>query len=452
MYGSNFSDAAKIFLLTTLLISFAANTTAQEELLIPDFFIQITGDSDLQQKIAEAQSRAKSQFKENRFWVGYRFQLREDVRTDFIYISDDGGITISRGDEAILHEGRLQTHSMRSREWSRERTEEKQGGEVIHYGPAQLGLFYLLDAGNLEVKKIKLFYLTYPDLKRKFEEYPGFWFGQADNRDSFDNLAQTIDSKNYRKNIVDPAIFVLSLHEHPAVIPYLADLAGGERYFDIRKSAAFWLGQIPKEESFDALVKLFAKEKDREMKEKLVFSIGQHKSDKSIGQLAKIAGSDEDFEIREKAIFWIGQNDREASLELLQKILKEAPATELKEKVVFSISQHRSEKAVPILIDIAKNEPNREVREKAIFWLGQMAGKKTLQVLGDIVETGEETEIKTKAVFAISQHEDKEQAADMLMDIARNHPNAEVRKKAMFWLGQMGDERAVDFFKEILTK
>ena len=38
-----------------------------------------------------------------------------------------------------------------------------------------------------------------------------------------------------------------------------------------------------------------------------------------------------------------------------------------------------------------------------------------------------------------------------LMDVARNR-NQEVRKEAMFWLGQSHDPRAVKFFEDILLK
>jgi hypothetical protein len=39
-----------------------------------------------------------------------------------------------------------------------------------------------------------------------------------------------------------------------------------------------------------------------------------------------------------------------------------------------------------------------------------------------------------------------------LIDIARNHRNPEVRKQAMFWLGQSKDARATKFFEDILLK
>ena len=37
----------------------------------------------------------------------------------------------------------------------------------------------------------------------------------------------------------------------------------------------------------------------------------------------------------------------------------------------------------------------------------------------------------------------------LLMQLARTHRSVEVRKQAMFWLGQSRDPRAVSFFEEL---
>ena len=59
--------------------------------------------------------------------------------------------------------------------------------------------------------------------------------------------------------------------------------------------------------------------------------------------------------------------------------------------------------------------------------------------------------MKKKAVFALSQLP-KDEGVPMLIQVARTNRNAEVRKQAMFWLGQSKDPRAVQFFEEILAR
>jgi hypothetical protein len=46
----------------------------------------------------------------------------------------------------------------------------------------------------------------------------------------------------------------------------------------------------------------------------------------------------------------------------------------------------------------------------------------------------------------------KEEGVPRLIDVARTNKNVEVRKQAMFWLGQSNDPRALKFFEEILLK
>jgi hypothetical protein len=40
----------------------------------------------------------------------------------------------------------------------------------------------------------------------------------------------------------------------------------------------------------------------------------------------------------------------------------------------------------------------------------------------------------------------------LLIQVARTNKTPEVRRQAMFWLGQSKDPRAVEFFAEILAK
>jgi HEAT repeat protein len=104
------------------------------------------------------------------------------------------------------------------------------------------------------------------------------------------------------------------------------------------------------------------------------------------------------------------------------------------------------------LIKVAESDGDRELRKQALFWLGQKAGQRSLEVLGNVIDkSDDDTEVQKQAVFAVSQRP-KDEAVPLLIKIARTHPKPAVRKQAMFWLGQTGDERALEFFKEVLSK
>ena len=94
----------------------------------------------------------------------------------------------------------------------------------------------------------------------------------------------------------------------------------------------------------------------------------------------------------------------------------------------------------------------RETRRSAVFWLGQAAGEAATRGLLELVDDSSvELEVKESAVFALSQLR-HEEGVPALIRIARTHASPSVRKKALFWLGQSDDPRAIALFEEILTE
>ncbi len=105
----------------------------------------------------------------------------------------------------------------------------------------------------------------------------------------------------------------------------------------------------------------------------------------------------------------------------------------------------------PDLIDIARNRSRPEdVREQAVFWVGQQAADAAIDGRDDLIAGGDDDiEVRKAAVFAISQRS-RQEAVPVLMEVAETSRFAEVRRSAVFWLGQTGDSRALDFFERIL--
>jgi hypothetical protein len=105
----------------------------------------------------------------------------------------------------------------------------------------------------------------------------------------------------------------------------------------------------------------------------------------------------------------------------------------------------------PSLLRLARTpRVPRETRSQAVFWLSQAAGEAVAAALDSIVRDARgDREVRKKAIFALSQRSNDE-GVPALIRIARNNPDPELRKTALFWLGQSEDPRAVDLFEEIL--
>lgn len=154
-------------------------------------------------------------------------------------------------------------------------------------------------------------------------------------------------------------------------------------------------------------------------------------------------------EVRKSAIFWAGQFG-EARVGELSSFITDRD-DEVAKSALFAISQQRTDEAARTLIGAARNRDlATEVRKSAVFWLGQVASERATEGLKQMIGD-ENTEVKKSAVFALSQIK-TEKSLDALIDLARNSKDREVRKSALFWLGQSNDPRALALFEEILLK
>ena len=93
-----------------------------------------------------------------------------------------------------------------------------------------------------------------------------------------------------------------------------------------------------------------------------------------------------------------------------------------------------------------------ETRKQAVFWLGQAASNAAARGLDSLLaDKNGDRSIQEQAVFALSQRP-KDEGIPALVRVARTHPDPAIRKKAIFWLGQSDDPRAIALFEELLGK
>ncbi len=90
-----------------------------------------------------------------------------------------------------------------------------------------------------------------------------------------------------------------------------------------------------------------------------------------------------------------------------------------------------------------------QAREQALFWIGQ--SETPIASFVALYSELSSPHLREQYTFALTQRRGDDQAVDKLIDIAKHDRDAEVRKQAMFWLGQSHSEKATKFFREVLT-
>lgn len=184
--------------------------------------------------------------------------------------------------------------------------------------------------------------------------------------------------------------------------------------------------------------------------EQVVAAIAMHKAAATIPALVSIVESERDEELRAHAAFWLGMKGGDEGRRVLSRIVDRTPSSELREQAIAGIAQDESDEAVELLLRLARDHRIAEVREHALFWLAEKAGEKVVGQLEAATDDPDE-DVREMAVFSISRLP-AEQSIPRLIELARSHESPGVREQALFWLGQSGDERALDFIEEILTR
>lgn len=137
----------------------------------------------------------------------------------------------------------------------------------------------------------------------------------------------------------------------------------------------------------------------------------------------------------------------------LVALAREGRDGDVGEDAVFAVTLADSLTVWPDLIEIARDGAiPRDTRKSATFWLGQIAGDTAAERLGEMVEDeGVDVEVREHAIFALSQRP-ADEGVPALIQVVRTNRNPRLVKKALFWLGDTGDPRALALFEEILSR
>jgi hypothetical protein len=380
-------------LCTFALLCIVSLTVADQTHAQRDNFTPVDGAS-LRGKLDNAISRGRAA--QTRFWAGYQFDVRPGVCVDAEFTNEHGGRTIVSG-IAYQKGQRIETRN--------------------------LGVFLLYDVGGNALDRVELYNL---DRHHSFSGYPVYWMGRATNDESLTLLRGLVDTNTSTK-VAENAVVSIAMHDDSRIDGIIEGFARNSANNKVRQSAVFWLGQLP----------------------------GSHPY---LGEV--IRNEQENTELRKQAAFSLGISSDPQAMTTLQSIYGSINNHEVKKQIIFAAFVNKDEEGkgrgsvegVNFLIRVAETDSDNELKKQALFWIGQKAGQRSLDVLGKTVDSDDaDTDVQKQAVFAISQRP-KDEAVPLLIKIAKTHAKSEVRKQAMFWLGQTGDPRALEFFKEVLSK
>lgn len=250
------------------------------------------------------------------------------------------------------------------------------------------------------------------------------------------------------------AVWLISQKRGTDIAATLLEVARNDPSTDVRGDAIFWLSQSRAEQAVPALDSILFSSKDDEMRKKAIFSLSQQHDDRARQALRRAAEDDKmPDDIRGEAIWWLGQSGmRVADLDYMKSLFKKTQNAEVRGKIVWSVGQTNLPEATTWLLDIARDKSfDIETRKGALFAASQRKSFDLDQVSSIYDGAKGDDEMQKQVLFIYSQRREPA-AVDKLMAIAKSDPNIEMRKSALFWLGQKNDPRVKQFIHDLLYK
>ncbi|HET9479956.1 MAG TPA: HEAT repeat domain-containing protein [Pyrinomonadaceae bacterium] len=259
-------------------------------------------------------------------------------------------------------------------------------------------------------------------------------------------LYESLKDAPLRRSVV--AAVGNSIDQQPAYA-FLLGVAKNDPDWESRRTAVKQMGRFQREDALEELMKIYNNDANVEVKRAALRSMAETKNPRAQARLLEIARTATHPELRKTAIRALSDRG-EAAVDDLLKLFDSETATDVKRTVLQSLSDIKSARAEDKLFEVARGNDPVDVRRQAIRLLGERVGKRSFDFLSQTAQSSTgDAEVQVQAVRAISQRR-AEESVPLLIKIAKTHPNQLVRKQAIRSLGESGDPRAVDFFREVL--
>jgi HEAT repeat protein len=440
---------------TVAVAAAADDQQAQSPATTIQSFTTVDG-ADLMARLEAAQSRARS--KQTPYWSAYTFDVRPGVAVD-PNVHDFNGSINTMGDTTVF----IGTNA---------------AGVTVE--TRNLAIFLLRDPASNQITRMEVYNL---ERKREYSGYPVYWLGRANNEESL-NYLRAIAAATPLDMLSERAVLGIALHDDARVGGMLKNFVGSSPNPRIRSSSVYWLGQVGGEQAFLAslvrndsedkkirtsaahaigrsrdrgtvatLQGLYESVKDPEIRRSVISAVGNSVDEQpAFAFLLNVAKNDADPEARRTAVRQLGHLERDDAVDALLKLFDSEQVVDVKRSILQSLSEIKNTRVEDKLFAVASGNDVMDVKRQAIRLLGERVSKRSFEFLSQTAQsTDGNTEVQVQAVRAISERK-AEESVPLLIKIARTHPNQLVRKQAIRSLGESGDPRAVDFFREVLAK
>jgi HEAT repeat protein/TolA-binding protein len=327
--------------------------------------------------------------------------------------------------------------------------------------------------------------------------------GKGSDEKVYQVLKEFAMDRTEERQVRESALHALREWKSSDVLNVYVDVAKNDPDKRMRQSALYYVGQLARSDGGKgySVLKDFAldRQQDREVRQTAMNSLREWKSSDAINVYLDVAKDDPDKEMRQSALYYVGQLarsddekaytvlkgyvlDRKQEFELRQtalnslrelarsdvlrkkygsevgKLLKDlaldrTQPRELRKSAIYYIRDINEVDVYGLFVDLAMNDPDKEIQQTAVYYIAQNSKDKGKSVdlliqLFDKLPT-ERTEALESCLYGVASVGDAK-AVDFLIKVAKTHADYDLRQRAVYYLGNIGGDKARTALMDIL--
>lgn len=252
------------------------------------------------------------------------------------------------------------------------------------------------------------------------------------------------------KDIRTEAAEWIGRHPGAEALRVLARTARSDRVSEVRQEAAEAVGEMAFPPATDTLIVLARTLADRDARREAVEGLAERNDAKSLAAAAQVASEDKDRDVRQEAVETLGEFSNGAGVPYLLEILRKDPSTDVRQEAVETIGEAAEpDEAIRMLTDVVQSDQSENVLREAVETIGDIESTRVPTILRDLARNGRTASVRAEAVETLGDVDQSRETMELLRKIALEDRSEDVQQEAVETLSELKDPAALEMVADV---
>lgn len=263
-------------------------------------------------------------------------------------------------------------------------------------------------------------------------------------------LTQTLRDDQARREAVEG----LGQRREPRVLEELMRIVQHDESTDIQREAVEALGELKSERTVKLIEQIARTHEKTDVRREAVETLGEAAPvAEAVRILQQIIDDDRSVDVQREAVETLAELDDPRVLKMLTEIAERHREVDVQREATESLAHFaESAEARLVLQRLARSHPSQDVRRQALETLAEAVSEDSaIGIMRSTLRGDGERDLKIEALEALAEMKSPD-ALTIIIGVAREYPDREVRKKAIELLGDSKDPRAREMLEQLLQR